>query len=33
MIKFILGIVVGVQFSDEIVDYVYKPLLRKMQWL
>lgn len=29
MIKFILGVCVGVQFSDEIVQYV-RPLVMKL---
>jgi hypothetical protein len=32
MIKFILGILVGVQFSEEIIQYVYRPLLVKLNY-
>lgn len=29
MIKFSLGVVVGVYFSDELIDYIFRPLAKK----
>lgn len=33
MLKFVLGVFVGVQFSDEIIQYVYRPLVMKLRSL
>jgi hypothetical protein len=33
MFKFALGVFFGVQLSDEIIEYVYKPLLKKLRSL
>jgi len=30
MIKFIIGVMVGVQFSDEIIQYIIRPLMEKL---
>jgi len=33
MIKFVIGIMVGVHFSDQIIEHIYEPVLTKLRLL